>query len=190
MPRDTRRAMVLSAVEVLRERAADGVTLDAILARSGASRGSIYHHFPDGRRQIVEEAVRFAGDAIARLLDRVERDGFAEVLSKFHVFWTDLLVESDYNAGCPVVSVAVSSGGDAGLAAQAQEIFTRWHASLRDALITDGLNPAAAGRLATMTIASVEGAVVMCRAQRSVEPLDDTVAELLVLARSRLLFGS
>ncbi len=50
MARQTRQEMVLSAVAVLRERGVQGVTLDAVLARSGAPRGSIYHHFPGGRR--------------------------------------------------------------------------------------------------------------------------------------------
>ena len=36
MPPDTRQSMVLAAVELLRERGVDGVTLDAVLSRSGA----------------------------------------------------------------------------------------------------------------------------------------------------------
>lgn len=44
----TRARMLGSAVEVLRERGAAGVTIDEVLARSGAPRGSVYHHFPAG----------------------------------------------------------------------------------------------------------------------------------------------
>lgn len=36
MPPDTRQSMVLAAVELLRERGVDGVTLDDVLSRSGA----------------------------------------------------------------------------------------------------------------------------------------------------------
>ena len=42
--------MLTSALALLRERGANGVTLDAVLAHSGAPRGSIYHHFPGGPR--------------------------------------------------------------------------------------------------------------------------------------------
>ena len=38
------------------------------LAHSGAPRGSIYHHFPGGKAQLVEEATRYGGmtaDALA-----------------------------------------------------------------------------------------------------------------------------
>ena len=47
----TRAKMLASAAEVMRERGAAGVTIDAVLARSGAPRGSVYHHFPDGRNR-------------------------------------------------------------------------------------------------------------------------------------------
>jgi TetR/AcrR family transcriptional repressor of lmrAB and yxaGH operons len=54
----TRDRMLLSAVTLLRERGRNGVTLDAVLAHSGAPRGSIYHHFPGGRDQLVLEAAQ------------------------------------------------------------------------------------------------------------------------------------
>ena len=60
---DTRTKMLISAAEVMRERGAAGVTIDEVLTRSGAPRGSVYHHFPDGRGQILAEALRYAGDA-------------------------------------------------------------------------------------------------------------------------------
>jgi TetR/AcrR family transcriptional repressor of lmrAB and yxaGH operons len=50
---DTRTKMLISAAEVMRERGAAGVTIDEVLTRSGAPRGSVYYHFPDGRNQIL-----------------------------------------------------------------------------------------------------------------------------------------
>ena len=56
--------MLISAAEVMRERGAAGVTIDEVLARSGAPRGSVYYHFPEGRNQILTEALQYAGEAI------------------------------------------------------------------------------------------------------------------------------
>jgi TetR/AcrR family transcriptional repressor of lmrAB and yxaGH operons len=181
--RDTRRDMVLSAVEVLRERGADAVTLDAVLTRSGAPRGSIYHHFPGGRSEILSDALDFAGDAIAVRIERVAETGATSALRDFSVFWKKILHDSDYTAGCPVVSVAVSNADEDGaqLASRARDIFERWCDAMRRALVGDGLTPRTAERLATMVIASVEGAVVLCRARRDMAPLDDVVEELELL---------
>src|ERR1700746_3033072 len=67
--RDTREKMLISAAEVMRERGAAGVNLDEVLPRSGAPRGSVYYHFPDGRNQILAEALRYSGDAITADID-------------------------------------------------------------------------------------------------------------------------
>jgi TetR/AcrR family transcriptional repressor of lmrAB and yxaGH operons len=181
--RDTRRDMVLSAVEVLRERGADAVTLDAVLTRSGAPRGSIYHHFPGGRSEILSAALDFAVDAIAVRIERVAETGATSALRDFSVFWKTILHDSDYTAGCPVVSVAVSNTDEDGahLASRARDIFERWCDAMRRALVGDGLTPRTAQRLATMVVASVEGAVILCRARRDMAPLDDVVEELELL---------
>ena len=50
----TRHRMIATAAEVLRERGATGVTIDEVLARSGAPRGSVYHHFPGGKKDLME----------------------------------------------------------------------------------------------------------------------------------------
>ena len=65
----TRTKMLASAAEVMRERGASGVTIDAVLARSGAPRGSVYYHFPEGRTQILTEALRYSGDSITATID-------------------------------------------------------------------------------------------------------------------------
>ncbi|WP_439951860.1 TetR/AcrR family transcriptional regulator, partial [Mycobacterium avium] len=71
----TRTKMLASAAEVMRERGAAGVTIDAVLARSGAPRGSVYYHFPDGRNQILAEALRYSGDSITALIDQAAGRG-------------------------------------------------------------------------------------------------------------------
>jgi AcrR family transcriptional regulator len=100
----TRTRMLLSAAEVLRERGAAGVTIDEVLARSGAPRGSVYHHFPEGRTQILTEALRFAGDSITAIIDEAGDQGGIPLVRKFVEFWERTLAGGDFNAGCPVVA--------------------------------------------------------------------------------------
>src|SRR5688500_4922389 len=59
---DSRERMVLSAATLLREYGASATSVDRVLAHSGAPRGSVYHHFPGGRAQLIDEAVTLAGD--------------------------------------------------------------------------------------------------------------------------------
>ena len=98
---DTRTKMLISAAEVMRERGAAGVTIDEVLTRSGAPRGSVYYHFPDGRNQILTEALRYAGDAITADIDDAAGRGAKVLLRQFVEFWERVLADSDFNAGCP-----------------------------------------------------------------------------------------
>ncbi|CAN5713665.1 TetR/AcrR family transcriptional regulator [soil metagenome] len=178
--------MLVSAAELLQECGAAGVTIDAVLARSGAPRGSVYHHFPGGRHQMMTEALRYAGDAIALKIDTAATEGGHALLRQFVQFWDHLLVASDFTAGCPVVAAAIGSGDDEPqLTAVAGEIFVRWQAALAQAFVKDGFDLADADSLATMCIASLEGAVILCRSAHSSAPLHDVADHIEFLVKAK-----
>ncbi len=182
----TRTKMLVSAVEVLRERGAAGVTIDEVLARSGAPRGSVYHHFPGGRSQILREALNFAGDEITASIDEAAGESATVLLRRFVQLWEDALTASDYTAGCPVLAAAVGSGEDEHqLTAVAADIFSRWREASKQAYVRDGFEPAEATSLADTTIAAIEGAAVLCRSVRSLEPLYDVAHQLEFLIKAK-----
>ncbi|SRX92606.1 TetR family transcriptional regulator [Amycolicicoccus subflavus DQS3-9A1] [Mycobacterium shimoidei] len=182
----TRTKMLVAAAEVMRERGAAGVTIDEVLSRSGAPRGSVYYHFPEGRNQILTEALRFAGDAItADINDAAERGAMA-LLRRFVAFWEGLLAESDFSAGCPVVAAAIGCPGDElGLTAEAGQIFAGWRTALARAFVAEGLPEPDADSLAVMSIAALEGAVVLCRSTHSTDPLRKVADQLEFLVKAR-----
>lgn len=178
--------MLIAAAEVMRERGAAGVTIDEVLTRSGAPRGSVYYHFPDGRNQILREALRYAGEAITKEIDEAATKGGMHLVRSFVTFWEELLVESEFAAGCPVVAAAIGSADDEPqLTSVAGSIFGHWRDALTRAFISDGFDESDAASLAITCIAALEGAVVLCRSTRSVDPLRDVAHQLEFLIRSR-----
>ncbi|MEU3465925.1 TetR/AcrR family transcriptional regulator [Streptomyces sp. NPDC006733] len=177
---DSRDRMVISAAALLREYGASATSIDRVLAHSGAPRGSVYHHFPGGRTQLIEEAVGLAGDFIAGVFDAVlQTDDPVEGVDAFFVLWRERLVDSDYRAGCPIVAVAVEANDDAPqLARSAAAVFARWTEALAVLLQRGGLTAERSRRLGAFIIAAVEGAVVMCRAERSTAPIEAAAAEI------------
>jgi AcrR family transcriptional regulator len=186
-----RERMIESAGMLLRERGLAGTSFREVLARSGAPRGSIYHHFPEGKNQLVEEAVRAAGVAGGQMIAAVSESGEpVATLRTFIRLWGQGLEASDYEAGCPLVAVTTAASADEpGLRAAAAEAFATWHDALVAGLHDAGLSRARARRLATTIIAGVEGAVILCRAQHSGQPLKDVGAELELLLRAALPGG-
>lgn len=176
MARGTRQRMLDSAVALLREGGTGAVTLDAVLTRSQAPRGSIYHHFPGGRNQLLLEAGEQGADFIGTMIESAT-GGPAELVELFLEFWRGLLVESDYDAGCPVGALALSPGSPE-TAEVARRAFTRWTDAIAALLVADGRGADEARSLASAAVAAVEGAIMLARTYRSSQPLDDVAGVL------------
>ena len=179
--------MLVSAAEVMRERGAAGVTIDKVLARSGAPRGSVYYHFPNGRTQILAEALRYSGESITAMIDDAAGWGGRALLREFVDFWQRLLTEGDFAAGCPVVAAAVGCDDDPKLSAEAGAILGRWCTALTQAFVNDGFDDDDAASLAVMSVSALEGAIVLSRSTRSTNPLHQVGDQLEFLVKAREL---
>ena len=69
MDPSARERMVESAVVLLAKRGFQGASFTEVLAHSRAPRGSIYHHFPDGKEQLIAAAIDYTGARAVLLLD-------------------------------------------------------------------------------------------------------------------------
>jgi AcrR family transcriptional regulator len=182
----TKTRMLDSAADVLRERGAAGLTIDEVLTRSGAPRGSVYHHFPDGRTQILTEALRYAGDSITAKIEAAAVEGGMNLLHRFVEFWEQLLRDTHFTAGCPVVAAAIGSAPEEQqLTTTAGEIFQSWREALTRSFVGEGFPSAEASALATTSLAAVEGAVVLCRATHTTEPLREVAEQIEFLVRAQ-----
>lgn len=169
--RGTRQRMIDGAVALLREGGSGAVTLDAVLRRADAPRGSIYHHFPGGRDQLLLEAGESGADFIGAMIDGAEGDADS-LIDLFVEFWRTMLVDSDYQAGCPVAALALTPGSSE-TAEVARQAFTRWTAALAARLVAEGRDAEQSRAMASAALAAVEGAILLARAHRSTQPLDD-----------------
>jgi AcrR family transcriptional regulator len=177
--------MVRSAALLMRERGAKATAIADVLKHSGAPRGSAYHYFPEGRTQLLCEAVDYAGEYIAARL-AVGQSGI-EVLDTLMASYKEQLLGTDYRAGCPIVAVAVEAGDrNTPLIERAAEVFARWTALIAERLVADGIPRPRAEELAMLMTAALEGAIVVSRASRDVQPLDVVHAPLreLLLAET------
>lgn len=187
--RSTREKIVAGAADLISRRGLSASSVRDLAKHARAPLGSTYHYFPEGKQQLATEAVRYAGESVARTLRGPVRVDPVAGLRAFLALWRRVVLETDFRAGCPVLAVAVEEPlGDEippALAAAA-EVFESWHALLADALSIHGAGPARATQVATLIVASVEGSVALCRAKRSIQPLDDVAAQLEAVVRAAL----
>jgi AcrR family transcriptional regulator len=184
-PADARERMIAGAADMIRRRGLNATSVRELAKYAGAPLGSTYHYFPGGKQQLAAEAVRWAGGLATTVLTEALRAGPVAGLETFLDFWRSILLDTDFRAGCPVLAVSVEDTADEETAPReaAAQVFRDWTAAYTAALREHGANEAEARRTATLIIAAIEGAGAMCRAERSIEPLEQTTAQLHVLIR-------
>jgi AcrR family transcriptional regulator len=183
MSSDSRERMVDGAMALLARQGLHATSFSKVLAATDAPRGSLYHHFPGGKDQMVAAAVDRAGGLLIDAMASVAGAPAPEVVDRFLAIWRAVLVRSECQAGCAVLAVTVASeSGD--LLSHAALVFRAWRERLAELLRQGGLPADAAAPFATLLIASAEGAVVVSRADQSLAPFDAVARQLQQQART------
>jgi AcrR family transcriptional regulator len=185
---DSRQRMVAGAADMLRRRGLNATSVRELAKHAHAPLGSTYHYFPGGKYELAAEAVRWADDLTAHTLAKELRGGPLAGLQAFLRMWRKVVIDSDFHAGCPVLAAAVEDLPDEDRAPReaAASAFRNWTGILAQSLRDHGASDSDANRIATLIVAAVEGTVAMCRAERSIEPLDSVSVELTALVRGVL----
>ncbi len=177
--------MVASAASLIGSRGVKATSFTEVLKDSRAPRGSIYHHFPQGKRQLVRDALHRTTEQILTYQRTCTADTAAGILEHFVDLFRQSLASSQCRAGCPVAGVVIDTYTDRGaLRETARESFRSWIALLTDQLVAVGFTRADARSLSVTTLASVEGGLILCRAEGTVAPLDQIARQLQTLASS------
>lgn len=182
MAAETKSRMVDGAVRLLATQGLQGTSFADVLELTGAPRGSIYHHFPDGKDELLAAAVDLAGSRALDAVDQWAGRAPAEVTEAFLGLWRALLERSGLRAGCAVLAVTVSTGSPE-LLTHAASVFRSWRTRLAELLREGGLTDDDAAGFAATLVAASEGAVVVSRAEQSMEPFELVAGQLRGLVR-------
>ncbi|AGP62792.1 transcriptional regulatory protein [Mycobacterium intracellulare subsp. yongonense 05-1390] len=177
----SRNHMVAGAADMISRRGLNATSVRELAKHTGAPLGSTYHYFPGGKYDLATEAVRFADDLTGRVLAHELQTGPVQGLRGFLNMWRKIVVDSHFQAGCPVLAVAVEELPPEQTAPReaAAAAFSNWTELLASSLREHGVSAREAQRVAVLAVAAVEGTVAICRAQRSADALDQ-VADTLV----------
>jgi AcrR family transcriptional regulator len=184
---DSRNKMIQSAALLFREHGYSGTGFRDVIEHSGAPRGSIYHHFPGGKEQLAADTVAWAAAVVERRINRAAQNGDPIIaLGLFVEAWREVLEDSNFRAGCPIVAVAAEADAGSTATSAAAAAFVRWQDLIARALLDAGVGRTDARRLATLVVAAIEGAILLCRARRDIRPLRDVHRALETTLRAAM----
>jgi TetR/AcrR family transcriptional repressor of lmrAB and yxaGH operons len=177
--RDGRRRLLDGARKLLAEKGYAGMELRDVAAVGKAPRGSIYHHFPGGKRQLAVEAAKLEGMEIRAMIERsLEERGLGETLTMFGEMFRHRVKDHPERIGCPVAAAALARPEDPALAAAATAAFQSWEAPIAAALRDEGVSKQDAEAFAGLVVSTIEGALIRARAAGDEAPLKSAVAGL------------
>jgi AcrR family transcriptional regulator len=182
-----RDRLVVTAIDLIRRHGVAATGLTALLEHSGTARRSLYVNFPGGKAELVTEATVTAGQAIADVIDGMldELDP-AGAVRAFVQMWVTNLTTNGYRLGCPIVAAALARTDAPAAADAAGQTFVDWERRIAARLETEGVPVDDADRLATLTVSSVEGAIILAQATGSELPLRRVEESLVELVEQRL----
>jgi AcrR family transcriptional regulator len=179
VPRDGRERLLNGARRLLAEKGYSGMELRDVAERGQAPRGSIYHHFPGGKRQLAVEAATLEGREIRIGIERSLRErGLGETLTMFGEMFRRRVKNHPERLGCPVAAAALARPEDPALASAATAAFQSWEAPIAAALEEEGVSAKDAENFAGLVVSTIEGALIRARAAGDEAPLRSAVAGL------------
>jgi TetR/AcrR family transcriptional regulator, lmrAB and yxaGH operons repressor len=181
--RDTRAELVETMARLLRDQGYTATGRAQLLAESGVSNGSLYHHFPGGMEELAEAALEASGSLVAGAL-RAALDAApsaAEGVARF----LDVAQEAAKDGqrlGCPVAPTALESPIiSPRLREAAARCFDRWEALIAARLRADGWPENSLPATASAALTLIEGALLLARVSGQPGHLDHAKHAALVL---------
>jgi len=165
--------MVQAAAGLFRDRGFDGTGFREVVEVAGTTPGVIYHHFPGGKAELAIAVVSSVGDRIAERVEaacatlppRQAIDGLLDAIEHG-------MVGGELRPGCPIVAITLAADDPQGeLRGASDHFFGRLRSAVQGCLVRDGIATDDASTYAALAVAACEGAVIMCRANQSAEPL-------------------
>lgn len=179
----TRQEIIRKAAPIFNQRGYEGAALSDLMKATGLEKGGIYRHF-DSKQQLAAEAFDYAWRETvnARIHDLDSIPNTVDRLKKLVANFVER--RGMIPGGCPLLNTAIDSDdGNPILRERARKALRGWRARVitivRAGIKAREIHPKAdAKKVAALIISSLEGALMLCRLERSEDPLRAIQAHL------------
>ncbi len=180
----SRERMLEASIDLMRQRGLSGAGINEIVKASGAPKGSVYHFFPGGKTQVVDEALAVYAGRVRAFIEQALAGATTperRVRALFDAF-ARRLEAAGFQRSCAAGAVCLDLGeDDEGVRVGVEAAFAQWV----DA-IAAGLGFADRRRarsFAGLLLTAIEGAYIRGRAERSAQAFTEAGRWLAALAR-------
>lgn len=171
-PRDR---ILRTALELVEQKGYHATGINEIIKLSQTPKGSLYHYFPEGKADLIAQAIELKAEFIqARIADSLAQyDDPAEAV-QHHILQLAERMEAFNCQGSwsPLASITLEATPEQdNLRQLAQRCFVNWQNLFEAKFIQQGLRAEQAQELATTIGAAIQGGIILTRAQQTSDPL-------------------
>jgi len=173
MESSTKNNLIWTAAKLFQEKGFNGVGLSEILAVSGIPKGSLYHHFPNGKSDLALAAAKFAHGQMTRIIDEAfvdaadYQDGATTLFHKL----AKLFEFMGKHTACPVSYILFAGPENIEFRKRTSEVFDAWIAQIATHAERLGEKPTAARASARHLFVVLQGGWMLARARHDSEEL-------------------
>jgi TetR/AcrR family transcriptional repressor of nem operon len=183
-PQDTRTKLILTAMQLFREKGYGSTSVADVLKTAEVNSGSLYHYFP-GKQDLLMAVLDMYHQGIHPMLLQPAWAGEDDSIEKVFALlarYRKSLVDTECFYGCPIGSLALElHEPDLPVRERLAMNFTAWIDAVRTCLEEAGARlPAKIDReeLAQFVLTTMEGGVMAARTHRSIAYFDSAVHQL------------
>jgi TetR/AcrR family transcriptional repressor of lmrAB and yxaGH operons len=179
---DTKTRLIQTTAELIRRKGYFGTGVTEILRLSGVPKGSLYHHFPHGKDELVKESLIYSAKNFQTEMTEVTQNcsNHKEKFSAIINHYIDVLEQSDYVRSCPIATVALEIATEQDELSQVcNNIFTNLTRHL-STYFTES-NKEEALYKGEVALSLIEGGLLLAKVKRNTSPLKTVEKELHAL---------
>lgn len=166
----SRLRLIDAGIDRMRTSGLSGAGINEVVKASGAPKGSVYHFFPGGKAQLVNEALAVYAERVEAFIgDAMEsaRTPEGRVRDLFDAF-ARRLEEAGCQRSCAAGAVSLDLDEDAeAMRPSVEAAFACWREAIARRLV--GMDRRRARSLAGLLLTAIEGAYIRGRAERSAQ---------------------
>lgn len=165
----TRDRLIATAAALFRQKGYHATGLTEILDQAGVPKGSLYHHFPEGKADLARAAADWTADIVLRIIDDAfgpavsYPDGATTFCHKLARLY-DLTASADT---CPISALLFDGPESPAFRAHAEAVFARLIGAIAAHAQRLGMEEPAATTAAETLLITVEGGWTLARARQS-----------------------
>lgn len=170
----TKEALIKVTAELLQQKGYFGTGISEVLKNTNAPKGSLYHHFPKGKDDLVNEALKLSGQELSKKFKKAFDAGetILESLNNIIDLLIDDLSTSAFERGSPITTTALElCASNETISQTVKSIYESWIAELTASLKEKGVPQAE--EKSKLFLCLVEGGLVISKATKSIKYLQD-----------------